>query len=37
VQTIKVRYPEYLKEVKVGDVVVVTKTEAMMVSVDPPK
>jgi hypothetical protein len=34
VQTIKVRYPEYLKEVKVGDVVVVTKTEAMMVSVE---
>jgi hypothetical protein len=34
VQTIAVRHPEYLKEVKVGDVVVVTKTEALMVAVE---
>ena len=32
--TVPVKNPENLKQVKVGDVVVVTKTEAMMVSVE---
>jgi hypothetical protein len=32
--TVPVKNPENLKQIKVGDVVVVTKTEAMMVSVE---
>jgi hypothetical protein len=34
IQTFHVRHPEYLSQVKVGDVVVVTKTENLMVSVE---
>src|SRR5262245_32254809 len=35
IQNIRVRHPEYLKEIKVGDVVVVTKKAALMISVQP--
>lgn len=35
VQNIRVRHPEYLKDIKVGDVVVVTKKAALMISVAP--
>jgi hypothetical protein len=34
VQSIRVLHPEYLKDVKVGDVVEVTKKAALMISVD---
>jgi hypothetical protein len=30
----RVMYPEYLKDIKVGDVVVVTKTKSLMISVE---
>jgi hypothetical protein len=33
IKTFPVRHPEYLNQVKVGDVVVVTKTEGLMISV----
>ena len=32
--TFRVRHPEYLGQVKVGDVVVVTKTEALLIAVE---
>jgi len=34
VQNVRVMHPEYLKEIKVGDVVVVTKKKALMISVE---
>lgn len=34
IMNFRVRHPEYLKEIKVGDVVVVTKTEALAVAVE---
>jgi hypothetical protein len=34
IMTFPVKHPEYLKEVKVGDVVVVTKTEALLIAVE---
>jgi hypothetical protein len=34
IQNVRVMHPEYLKEIKVGDVVVVTKKKALMISVE---
>jgi len=35
VQTVQVKHPERLNEIKVGDVVVVTKTKGLMIEVQP--